>query len=644
MGTYLTRYFYDAIDRGVTKTNEQIKSAVQAGNKKEIADLQSADTLAQAVNREFPVALFLINSFDDTLIKPESRHHYPGRICDYKLNSGDVRKYIDLPLSPFNAWKCGSIKAFGIFMGTDKIGHFTDMGMHYFVAYRSSKAKGAAEEEAIKSALKLGTEDPVYSEKGLLGWATAGAYSNADLVANYNGFLFYLNLSQPVMLKGQVRSPMVEREGEFWKISPRVQRDSDFYALFISEHLNEALNPSVYLEGPRKSIRRAIVERATLILEHYSDQFGNRRSPDWFRAKQKELSTYYGRYYGHLGDEKDLLLVADLCFGPAPDRIYGRDRGGRTPLHIAAESGDVAAMQQFVDRGADINAAVRSSEHENSDWGNTPLHLAARRGRTDAARFLIAHGANLNVANDRGVAPLHLASHSPEITQLLLTSGAGVNAADAFGRTPLHCAAADTEDKEARTLALLLHKAADINQKDSEGRTALGYAATYTNPDAAFMMLKSGADIKITDHYGATPLHLAARTGDPQLVDLLVRAHAPINATDDFGCSPLHDATRAGSIYAVALLLRAGADPKAKDLYGGTPLHLASRFGNEPIVTLLLQHGADIYARTTAGLMPIDEADQSGVPSVVATLRGAALRGPPEAAAAHFTTGTREPN
>jgi ankyrin repeat protein len=643
MGTYLTRYFYDAIDRGVNKTNEQIKAAVAAGNKKEIADLQSPDTIAHAVNREFPVALFLINSFDDTLSKPESRQHYPGQICDYKLNSGDVRKYLDIPLSPFNAWKCGEIKAFGTFIGSDKIGHFTDMGMHYFDAYRSAKAKSASDDDAMAAAIRLGTDDPLYSEKGLLGWATAGAYSNADLIANYTGGLFYLNLSMPVMLKGHIRSPMVERDGEYWKISPRVQRDSDFFSLFISDHLNEALNPSLYLDGPRKAIRRAIVERATLVLEHYSDRFGNRHSPDWFRAKQKELSTYYGLNYGHLGDEKNLLLISDVCFGAAPDRIDGRDRGGRTPLHIAAESGDVAAIQQLLDRGADINVTVRSTEYENSDWGDTPLHLASRNGKMDAAKFLIARGANLNLANDRGVTPLHLATHSPEIAQLLLASGAAANAPDALGRTPLQCAAADPDDKDARTLGLLLRSGAKINEKDHAGRTALGYAAAYTNPDAAFVLLKSGADLQLADQYGATPLHIAARTGDPQLVDLLVRAHAPVNVTDDFGCAPLHDATRAGSVYAVALLLRGGADPKAKDIYGGTPLHLASRYGNEPIVTMLLQHGADIYARTAAGLMPIDEANRSGVPSVVARLRDAALRaGSASEAAARLSTGTRE--
>ncbi|HEX8522693.1 MAG TPA: ankyrin repeat domain-containing protein [Tepidisphaeraceae bacterium] len=634
MGGYLTRYFYDAIERGVTKTNEQIRAAVQSNNRKAVAELQSGDTIARAVNREFPVALFLIESFDDTLTKPEARQHYPGRICNYKLNSGDVRKYVDLPLSPFNAWKSGTMMAFGMYVGTDKIGHFTDMGMHYFDAYREARRKGASEEDAMKTAIKRGTDDPIYSEKGLLGWATAGAYSNADLVANYTGCLFYRNLFEPVMLKGQVRSPMVEREGDYWKISPRVTRDSDFYSLFISEHLNEALNPSLYLDNMKKPIGKAIRERSTQVLEHYKDRFGNRHSPQWFVAKFQELSTYYGQYYGHLGDERTLMLVSNMCFGTPPDRIDGRDAVGRTPLHIAAEAGDIKTMQALVERGADVNVQVKSDEYENADWGNTPLHLAARNGKTDAVQYLVFRGASINAVNHRGVTPLHMASHWPEVAALLTGAGATVDAPDCYGRTPLHWAAADPEDKEARALATLLRAGGQMDRRDKEGRTALAHAALNTNAEAAFMLLKCGASVQLADRLGATPLHLAARTGDPQLVDLLIRAHAPLNNTDDFGCTPLHDATRVGSTYAVALLLRSGADPRLHDAYGGTALHLASRYAHDVIATMLLQHGADVYARTTKGLMAIDEAQRAGAASMVNLLRDAATRNPTPAPSA----------
>src|SRR5207249_7368148 len=109
------------------------------------------------------------------------------------------------------------------------------------------------------------------------------------LMSNFMGFMFYRNLTQSVMLKGQVRSPMLVRDGDLWKFSPRVTRDSDFFSLFVCEHYNEALNPSVYLNHMRSGIRRAIEEDGAVTLERYTDRFGNRHSQDWFRQKQKEL-------------------------------------------------------------------------------------------------------------------------------------------------------------------------------------------------------------------------------------------------------------------------------------------------------------------------------------------------------------------
>ena len=625
LGPYLTRYFYDAIERGVNATNQQIKAAVQAGRKDQVSNLQSPQTLAVAVNHEFPVALMLIQALDDNLPKPESRQHYPGRITVYKPGN-NLREYVDMPLSPFNAWRCGSMKVFGSYVGTDKIGHFTDMGMHYYDKYQEMRAKGASEEQAIAEAIKQGTDDPITSESGLLGWATAGAYSNADLVANFTGFLFYRNLCEPVMLKGQMRDPMCVLQDGYWKITPRVRPDSDFYSLFISDHLNEAFNPSWYIDRMKKPIGRAIAERSTAVLEEYTDRFGNRHSQDWFRAKQRELETYYGMNYGHRGNGSQLMSIADMCFGAEPDAIDKHDRVGRTPLHIAAERGDVAKMQELVDKGANVNAPVRSSEEMNSDWGDTPLHLAVRDGKIDAVRYLISRGADVKAANDRGVTALHLASHHPQVAEALIAAGAKLDAIDAQGRTPLQWAAFDPEDQQARVVALLVKAGAPLNARDHQGSTALSYAISAGNADAAYALVKSGADVNLSNQFGEAPLHLAAASAKPQLVDLLIRGGAKVNAVDDFGCTPLHDATRAGATYAMALLLRSGADSRAKDSYGGTPLHLASRYGREDLATILLNSGADVLARSSAGAMPIDEAQRAGAGSLVQMLRDAAIK------------------
>jgi hypothetical protein len=133
LGDYLTGFAFQSVSRGVDKTNARIREAVnRKAFEKEIAELQSPDVIAGAVNKEFPVALFLIDSLDKMSQTAEAHHKYPGRVVGYKKAS--VRKYVDLSINPFKAWECGTIKAWGMWIGTDKVGHFTDMGNHYWRA------------------------------------------------------------------------------------------------------------------------------------------------------------------------------------------------------------------------------------------------------------------------------------------------------------------------------------------------------------------------------------------------------------------------------------------------------------------------------------------------------------------------------
>ena len=54
-------------------------------------------------------------------------------------------------------------------------------------------------------------------------------------------------------------------------------------------------------------------------------------------------------------------------------------------LHAAARAGDVAVLNAGVASGCDVNAKDKLSR--------TPLHLAAWSGQTDAVRLLLAAGA-----------------------------------------------------------------------------------------------------------------------------------------------------------------------------------------------------------------------------------------------------------
>ena len=623
LGPYFNKFFYGCIERGVNKTNARIRKAIEEHrSQSELDALESGETIAHAVDNEFPYAIFYIQTLDDLTTSPPMMSRYPGYVTGYKP-APTFEKVAMFPLNPIRAWGCATMNVYGSYIGTDKIGHFTDMGMHYYQTYVGYRKKGMSEEQAVRQAIYVGTDEPLTGESKLLGYWTAGDYSNADLVANYTGMLFYRNLSEPQNIKGQLRPPMLVRDGPYWRIAPHVRADNDFFAIFISDHLDEALNPGHFLENMRPGLRDEIVNNAESILDHRTDSHGQRRSPAWFAAKSRELRTYWGFDYGHRGDDSDLLLIDQICFAP-PKNDADRDARGRDALERAVDAGDAQAVSRLIDAGAKVNDVLQTHDPFSSQIGNTPLHLAARDGNDQIVKLLIAKGADVNAQNERGVTPLHLAIGHETAAQILLDAGARTDLADGRGRTALHWAASDAD---ATTVALLLAHGASPLARDDDGRTPLHLAAAVPGRVTVINeLLSHGADVNAPDDFHQTPLHLAAALKSPDVAQLLIRNGATVAVRDDFGRTPLHDASRVGSEQVAAVLLRSGAGPAIADAYGRTPLHLAARDGHEQIARLLIQYGADALAgggNGSTNRTPIDEARQAGHKQLAINMRQA---------------------
>jgi ankyrin repeat protein len=617
MGPVLTEWAYVLIERAVDKTNADLKERIDRGAKPEdLADFYSPDHLVGQVNGQIGWAMTVINNLEGQLHSDKMRDRYPGLLPCYRQPFNDVYSGAGLPIDPrqfIRLFFSSTFKAYGVHMGTDKIGHFTDMGMNYLHIYRSSRHAGKSEEQAMHDAVYDNLNNPVLSEGGFLGFVTAGSWSNADLVSNYTGLLFWRNINEPVMLKGELRPPMIIRDGAYLKIAPHVRRDSDFFSYFISDHFDEALNPSVYDPTLRGGVRNNVEHRAPVVLQRHADEFGNRRPREWFERKVQELSTYWGQDYGHKGSGEELVSISNTCFfKPKPDAAANdRDRTGNTPLHYYATVGDVQKIKEYLGKGADVNARVVSDEPYSSEWGNTPLHYAARDGQLDAATVLLDNNADANAASTRGQRPLHRAAGAgqTQLAELLLSRKAIANAPDAMGRTPLHWAAAAGELEIAN---LLIDRGASVAALDLRRRTPLHYAAQTGDARLIDAMLKRGARADAADDAGVTPVHLAAQRDDAGTLLVLLQAKAPANVADDFGRTPLHDAARDGDAESVRRLLDAGAQPKATDAYGLTPLHLAAEQARVEVCAMLLDRGADPNAVTTAGASPLHQAAIGG--------------------------------
>ncbi|KAM7422340.1 hypothetical protein PAMA_010414 [Pampus argenteus] len=161
------------------------------------------------------------------------------------------------------------------------------------------------------------------------------------------------------------------------------------------------------------------------------------------------------------------------------------DTKGRTPLHAAAYSGNVAGLQLVLAQGAEVNAvdhcgcsalmvaancghtmAVEFLLHKAKPDltlvdvnNNTALHLACSKGHEMCALLILGEINDLfliNATNSALQMPLHIAARKglATVVQVLLSRGAAVMAVDEEGHTPaLACA---PNKKVADCLALIL--------------------------------------------------------------------------------------------------------------------------------------------------------------------------------------------
>ncbi|MHC9539154.1 MAG: ankyrin repeat domain-containing protein [Vulcanimicrobiota bacterium] len=67
--------------------------------------------------------------------------------------------------------------------------------------------------------------------------------------------------------------------------------------------------------------------------------------------------------------------------------VNSRDNAGRTPLHYAAENGHVSVVELLIRKGADVNARDSSQ----GQW--SPYSLALREKHDDVAQLLRNYGA-----------------------------------------------------------------------------------------------------------------------------------------------------------------------------------------------------------------------------------------------------------
>lgn len=139
--------------------------------------------------------------------------------------------YSDLPLWSFRVGKLVSLsptlKLCGELIGTDKLSHFMSHGFKYHQRYR----RGLTDAQVARYG-------PL-NEGGLYGQPTTGVFSNGDIVASYEGYLFYRGLFTDGVVAGK---PALVG----WKQGRPYLRRRFEWADHVTELWDEARAPSRY--------------------------------------------------------------------------------------------------------------------------------------------------------------------------------------------------------------------------------------------------------------------------------------------------------------------------------------------------------------------------------------------------------------
>lgn len=269
----------------------------------------------------------------------------------------------------------------------------------------------------------------------------------------------------------------------------------------------------------------------------------------------------------------------------------------------SAEKGDLASVQGFVKKGANIEAKDQS--------GSTPLMIAVGNADTAMVKFLLDRGASVDTRNPDGADVLMEAAQMGRVSivELLLQKGTDQRALNeaiyrAIAYQPMMIYQESSKaanlpeyaDPFAKTVKLLLDRGAGINSLNEEGATPLIEAAGFGRLAIVKMLLQKGGDLEARSNNGGTALHaaacdcaLATMPDTYDVVKLLLEKGAAIDAKDNEGYTPLMIASGGGVVKTdiVRLLLENGANTRLKNAHGETALGIAQKDKVADVVGLL---------------------------------------------------------
>ncbi|KAJ4426036.1 hypothetical protein ANN_27663 [Periplaneta americana] len=343
---------------------------------------------------------------------------------------------------------------------------------------------------------------------------------------------------------------------------------------------------------------------ATSLLKHELHHVGNivilidgfdEICPDY--ADKMILAEEFGLHTAILNEDKDYVLK--LLSSPGCD-VNGKDKGGRTPLHLAVinhtESSNFSPnktkceiIELLLQNHCDCNV-----EDEVFHW--RPLTLA---DKIQAWSAVDCWTVMLNTLRR---------------LRVYTTTKERLEMRDSDHRTPLFWAAVKGR---LETVKMLVDKGANVNTDDAWKQTPLYYAISGCHVEVVKFLIENGANVKVCDKDGDSVIFTALLSGNLDILRLLIDKGADVDACNKLSKSLIFTAVERGNEDIVRLLIGKGADVNACNMYGESPVFAAVEEGNVDIVELLLDNNADINACNNYGESPLFTAVEEGYVDIV---------------------------
>lgn len=221
--------------------------------------------------------------------------HWVDKLERYAMDSNEVER-LDTPprdsiYSGHPIWATRVAALFGVgatlkinhvLVGTDKLGHFLSQGRKFYRRMLKMHDEGRAAEQSA------------FTERALFGQKTTGSYSNADLVANYEGYLFYRSLFEDNIIPG--KPAILAWDNDHWIM----QRPFD-WSDHVNDYWDEALNINHYDQVLYPHMKARLLT--------FCDDF--RSAPQLFEVHDEQALKY--RYRELQLRETSELRLKNLC-------------------------------------------------------------------------------------------------------------------------------------------------------------------------------------------------------------------------------------------------------------------------------------------------------------------------------------------